>query len=542
MQISIKSKMLIRGFFNVDIKNIISFIDIFADWIVNTVARIEKIPWYWIGLFTSLVLLIISILMINYIPDDHRFFAQEYGAVGAALAQGRGFSDPFSIGSGATAWVSPLLPGIIGLIFYITNFHLTVAYGMLLLIKVFSLGFGAGLIWAVLQKSNRGFALVCYFWMMILFSFHKIGFIYQYHDDWLIFFIISLAFWGWYKQSELRGQIVLIVAFSAAALSNPIVWIAFCILILVYKIKAYVHYSESNDLRVSRRESVFSKNALLIAIIISFLFMGGWTVRNWIQLNMFAPVKSNAGYEIFQSQIVSKNGIPNYSTFTKHPINRESNENKVYAEVGETDFVRMRRDMAIQSIAADPGDFSRRVAQRFSNAFLYTALPSNVALVSSKICSDDLERLRKAGFVAYHDHKKLWIDLDDPDNDLKKVLPSIGLTNPQLVEDNWQSMLEGNYWYRFSWEQIIGGCLIGGMPWIALFIAILMRRRSELMPGILWAGFFLLLYLMPYVLISHYMRYQVPLLGMQAILLTAGTLAILRALKQTPLSSKHQTG
>jgi hypothetical protein len=122
--------------------------------------------------------------------------------------------------------------------------------------------------------------------------------------------------------------------------------------------------------------------------------------------------------------------------------------------------------------------------------------------------------------------------LDDPDKDLIKVLPSLGLANPQLVGDNWRSMSEGHHWYRFSWDRVIGGCLTGGIPWIMFFTAILMRRRSELTLGTWWAGLFLFLYLMPYVLISHYLRYQVPLLGMQAILLTAGTIAISRTLKQ----------
>ena len=134
--------------------------------------------------------------------------------------------------------------------------------------------------------------------------------------------------------------------------------------------------------------------------------------------------------------------------------------------------------MAIRSILADPTDFCRRVAQRFLNAFLFTASPVNTALVDSKIGGGDLERLRNAGFVAYRNNQKIWIDLDDPDKDLIKVLPSLGLADPQLAQDDWRSVSEGYYWYRFSWDHIIGGCLIGGMPWIALLIAILMRRRS----------------------------------------------------------------
>ena len=500
--------------------------------ILSILEQVEKIPWYWVGLFTSLGLLIISVLVKN-IPNNYIiYYGGEYGAVGEALAQGRGFSDPFSIGSGATAWVSPLLPAIIGIIFYITSFKITATYWILLIIKIFSLGFGAGLIWAVLQKSSRGFASVFYLWMGFLCYVHSIDLLYLYHDEWLIFILISLAFWAWYKRAVLSGQIVLIVVFSAAALCNPILWGSLFIVMLVFNRKACKYNGESGEGCLNKQKNLFAKNAFWIAVSVSFLLLVGWTVRNWIQLEMFAPIKSNAGYEIFQAQITSRNGVPDASTFANHPIIHASKENQSYGALGETGFIRTRRDIAIRSILANPSDFFRRVAQRFSNAFLFTASPANVSLVDSGICSDDLERLRSAGFVAYRANKRIWIDLDDPDKDLIKVLPSLVLANPQLAQDNWRLMSGVHYWYRFSWDRIIGGCLIGGMPWITLLIAILLRRYSAIPLGIRWASLFLFLYLMPYVLISHYMRYQVPLLGMQAILLTAGTIALLRSLQK----------
>jgi hypothetical protein len=501
---------------------------------VNIIEQLEKIPWYWVGLFTSLVLLIILILVKNIVPIIYvNDYGGEYGAVGAALAQGRGFSDPFSIGSGATAWVSPLLPAIIGLIFYIASFKITAAYWILSFIKFFSLGVGAGLIWDVMQKNNRGFALICYLWMGGLFYIYRFDLFYLFNDEWLNFLVISLAFWAWYKRAALSGQIGLVVAFSAAALCNPILWGTLFIVILVFKRKACNYKDESSECSSNRRENLFSQNAAWIAVSISFLLIVGWTVRNWVQLEMFAPIKSNAGYEIFQAQTASRNGVPDYSTFSKHPIILTSKEHQAYRTLGETGFIRARRDMAIRSILADPSEFCRRVVQRFSNAFLFTASPLNTGFVDSKIGIGDLERLRSAGFVAYRNNQITWIDLDDPDKDLIKILPSLGLADPQLAQNSWQSMLIVNYWHRFSWDRIIGGCLSGGLPWIALLIAILMRRHSEIAPGIWWASPFLFLYLMPYVLISHYLRYQIPLLGMQAILLTSGTIAILRALKQT---------
>ena len=105
---------------------------------------------------------------------------------------------------------------------------------------------------------------------------------------------------------------------------------------------------------------------------------------------------------------------------------------------------------------ADPIDFCRRVANRFTNAFLFTVTPVNIALVDSKIGGGDLERLRSAGFVVYRNEQKIWIDLDDPDRDkdLIKVLPSLGLANPQLAVDNWRLVSAGYYWYRFSWGHL----------------------------------------------------------------------------------------
>ena len=515
------------------------------DRIVNILEHVEKIPWYWVGLFTGLLLLIISTFIRELLPHSiYLYYGYEYGAVGLALAQGRGFSDPFSVGSGATAWVSPLLPAIISSIFYVTSLNITATYWILHFIKIFSLGFGTGLIWSVLQKSNHGFAPVFYIWMVIICYLNTTEFLSQFHDEWLIFLVISLAFWAWHQRGSFIGQIVLLVSFSAAALCNPILWGALFIVMLVFNKKACVCNDESYKGSLNKQKTFFARNPYRIAVSVSFLLILGWSVRNWIQLDIFAPIKSNSGYEIFQAQVVSRSGVLDYSTLAKHPITLTSKEHQAYAELGETGFIRTRSGMAIRSILADPTDFCLRAAKRFSNAFLFTVTPVNVAPVDSKISVFDLEQLRSAGFVVDRNGTKIWVDLADPDKDrdLIKVLPSLGLANPQLALDNWRLASAGYNYYRFSWGHLLRGCLIGGMPWMALLIAILMRHRSGLAPYIWWTSLFLLCYLMPYVLISHYLRYQLPLLGMQAILLATGTIALLRTLQQNHYISKHYKG
>lgn len=365
--------------------------------------------------------------------------------------------------------------------------------------------------------------------MGFLFYIHNSELLDVFHDQWLIFLIISLAFWAWYRRASFSGQVVLIVAFAAAALCNLILWLALLIVMLIFNGKVIKNNSEFYKDQLKNK--FFTRNSFWIAVSISLVLVTGWTVRNWIQLGMFAPIKSNAGYEIFQTQLVSKNGLLSTSTFINHPHNPASKESQAYAALSETAFINARRDMAIKSILADPTDYGRRAMQRFSNAFLFTVSPFNFDDVDSKICIDDLERLRSAGLVGYFFNRKVWIDLDNPYNNVIKILPSLHLANQQLVESNWRLTSARYSHYLFSWDRIIGGCFMSGMPWIALLIAIVMRRRSELPSCIWWAVIFLFLYLLPYVMISHYLRYQVPLLGMQAILLTAGTIAILRTIE-----------
>lgn len=507
-----------------------------AERIVCIFERIEKIPRLWVCLFTVLMLLLASIAAEKFVSHSNViYYGGEYGAVGAALAQGRGFSDPFSNGSGATAWVSPLLPVILGVIFYIAGFQTTVVYGIALALKILALSCGVVLIWDILQGYKRGLASLWYIWMVLFFWVHRIDLFSFFNDEWLIFGVMGLAFWAWHRQTTSAGRIVLIVALCAAALSNPILWGALFLAMLVFNLAVGEANAGTSGLRSADGNSRFSRTPFWAAAGISFLLIIGWTARNWVQLGMFAPIKSNAGYEIYQAQMVSRNGVLSSSTFARHPIVLASKENRAYRAMGETAFLRARRDAAVRAISAGPDDFLRRAVHRFSNAFLFTASQINTARLDSKINRHDVERLRAAGFVAYSlSGKNIWLDLDDPDNGFLEVLPLLGLSDPKAVQEDREEWARANHLYRFSSERIFGGCLIGGLPWIGLLIALLMGRRSASVHAVRWAAVFLFLYLMPYVLISHYLRYQVPLLGMQAILLTAGTMAALRSLAAGP--------
>src|SRR5580704_17919346 len=55
--------------------------------------------------------------------DNNFGFGWEMGRIGAAIASGRGFSDPFDAATGPTAWEPPLYPYVIAGVFHVFGIY-----------------------------------------------------------------------------------------------------------------------------------------------------------------------------------------------------------------------------------------------------------------------------------------------------------------------------------------------------------------------------------------------------------------------------------
>jgi len=76
-------------------------------------------PWtiFWIGLSIRLAYIPLAHMVRISALDDHFAFGYEMGRIARALAEGRGYADPFHGQTGPTAWVTPLFPLILAGIF-----------------------------------------------------------------------------------------------------------------------------------------------------------------------------------------------------------------------------------------------------------------------------------------------------------------------------------------------------------------------------------------------------------------------------------------
>jgi len=115
------------------------------------------------------------------------------------------------------------------------------------------------------------------------------------------------------------------------------------------------------------------RTRLGIAALVAGLTITPWTVRNYLVFNRLIPVKSNLGYELYQSQCLQPGGVLHDPIWNSHPTNADNAERKEYKRLGENDFLIHKRHQFLQSVEADPADFARRVGNRFLEATLWYA-------------------------------------------------------------------------------------------------------------------------------------------------------------------------
>jgi hypothetical protein len=85
-----------------------------------------------------------------------------------------------------------------------------------------------------------------------------------------------------------------------------------------------------------------------------------WAIRNAIQLHAFIPLRSNAGYELWQG---NRAGADGFFSLELHP-NVNPAQFARYAALGEVAYMREKSAQANAAIAADPARFAALTAHR----------------------------------------------------------------------------------------------------------------------------------------------------------------------------------
>jgi len=444
----------------------------------------------------------------------------EPGNVAAALAQGRGFSDPFDGATGATAWVSPLPVWVEAGAFLLFGVKTPAAAAALLALAVLGLGAAHALLISALAPLGawaRGAASAAFLAYCALMPGGPLTVL---SEAWLDILISAALLWAALETRRSpagRGPLALFAVCLAAPLDNAGLALAAGI---VAAALAWAFRGDTARLRVP-----VAAAALAAAAVV------GWTARNAAALGRFVPLKSNFWFELHLANVDSADGLPRMETVLRRLPFFDIGEFARYAGLGEAAYVDSFRAPALAALRAAPLHFAGNVGRRAADAAVFCRREGGGEFTRFRFRQDDARRLVASGelIILGQSAGALWTRIDADPGDASRRLHRLGLADEGAIWGDWADKRLA-YDARFRGARgIAAGFLSAGVPFGALLLTGLLGR-GRLPPAAAWAAAIGFGMLLPFVLVNHNERHQLPLVAMQSAAIGACVQACARRL------------
>ncbi|MGC2298200.1 MAG: glycosyltransferase family 39 protein [Acidobacteriaceae bacterium] len=315
-----------------------------------------KAPWriFWIALVVRLAYMTFAHMWHMRPYEDHFAFGYEMGRIGRALVTGYGFAEPFRGHTGPTAWVPPLYPWILAGDFWLFGVYTPLAAWMVLAFDCVLNALMVCTTWEIAARCfNRKVALwSAWFWALYPATM-------QYAVKWVWEMTLTAFLFSWVLVLALRMRrigdregaarapgagewAVFGLLWGLIALTNPslLLFLPVCGLWILAG--------------VPRR--AWWPRQIALAALAALIFAGclaPWTYRNWRVFHQFIPIRANFGAELYLGNGPGATGLlMEYN----HPF-QAPDQLRLYSQMGELAYVKMRGEMAKRIIRADPGRF-----------------------------------------------------------------------------------------------------------------------------------------------------------------------------------------
>jgi Dolichyl-phosphate-mannose-protein mannosyltransferase len=288
-------------------------------------------------------------------------FQQETGNIAYALALGKGFSNVFRTATGPTAWLAPVYPLLVAAMFklfgtftagaFFACVALNILFSSAACVPIFFagkrigglvVGAGAAWLWAVFPNA-------------VMMPFEWIW------DTSLSALLAALILWATLELAESEGWLdwgVYGALWGLALMTNPALGMLLPFLLGWATFRA-------------RRESQVRWKRAGLAVGAAVLSCVPWTIRNYVTLHRFIPVRSNLPFELW---------LGNNDIFDEHARNgrksiTRTEETRRYVQLGETAYMAEKWGLATSFMRAHPGLELRLVGRKFVAFWIGTELP-----------------------------------------------------------------------------------------------------------------------------------------------------------------------
>jgi hypothetical protein len=285
------------------------------------------------------------------ITDDNFGFGWEMGRIAASLASGQGFSNPFGPPTGPTAWEPPLYPYLTAGVFLLCGIYSKAsAFVLLTLNSVFS-------------------ALTCIpiFWIARRIISEKVAV----GSAWAWALLPNVMFWCtrsvW--ETSLSALLLAVIIWLALIMEDRdglLPWFEFGLLwgIAALNSPSLLSFLPAAGLWAWYRRARIGKRSLagvVLASVVFFACITPWLVRDYRTFGRFIFIRDNFGAEL---RLGNGHGADGTWMLYLHPT-MDVYAQRQFQALGETAYIAMRKQQAVDYIKADWGRFVVLCLKRF---------------------------------------------------------------------------------------------------------------------------------------------------------------------------------
>ncbi len=493
-----------------------------------------------LSLLFFVTLIIIQLLIVMLRPGFELSFGAEYGRIAKSMLAGNGYSNTFGgeIETGPTAWMLPFLVFVLSAFFYLGLSDIPV-FILLTFMKFIAYSFTFYFILRVIEYNKLKVNYLLYYSIFIFYllfspsqNFEKIS------DLWITVFFTSLflyAYFNFYGREKPKGFWLLIFVFAFSPLVNPSYTLGFVSVVFCAFLNQFVKGLDPMTDNKTSTISRFFKNLLsvsfykhLVFALVLFLSIGLWSYRNYIVFDKFIPSKSNMWFEFHLTNIIDTDGQLSFSTsYRGHPNARKDLREEV-KKLGEIEWVEKYHKSSLEYLESNFDDYLDNVSFRLYNAFIFMENDMDVVQIVDvgEFSTVDKTNLSDNKLISGNE----WICLFYSEGQIKEIFNRIGIIEKELIFSDWENARQVYYNKKYSPSNLVRSIFMSLIPLICIIALFFIPKiRKKPLYIILVTLYFV--YLTPYILISHQIRYQRPLFLIQVVLVYLFIITIVEIIK-----------
>jgi 4-amino-4-deoxy-L-arabinose transferase-like glycosyltransferase len=278
-------------------------------------------------------------------------FLFESGNIAHSLVTGHGFSSPFRVDTGPTAWMTPVYPVLLAGIFRLRGTYNFNAWSAAVLLNILFCALTClPIFYAAKRLGGAGLAALAT-WLWAVFPNAILLPVESMWDASISALLTATILWATIaivNSQRLRDWCGYGLLWGVALMTNPTLAALFPFLLgwMIYR---------------RRKHKLPWQTAVAASIVIAILCCVPWTVRNYAVFHRFVPLRSVLGLQLWlgnndQTQDIFRGDL--------HPIYNAAEREK-YIELGELDYMQEKKHEALQYMASHPSREFRLIGRRF---------------------------------------------------------------------------------------------------------------------------------------------------------------------------------